>query len=368
MKNWKKISLACACLLFMTACSNTNTDKTEENKQEMSAEKPAEDKSKEAKDEKSESNAEKQTVYTSFYPLEYMTSEIAGDKLNVINVMPTGAEVHGWEPTAKDIADLTQAKLLIVNGLQLEGWLDNVKGELKDTKIVDTSKSIELLEADQDHDHEEGHDHEEAEEAHDHDHEHEEAEAHDHEHEHEEGHSHSHGKYDPHVWISPKEARLQIKNIYDSIVELDPANKDYYTENYKELDKKFEELDNEYEKALSAKEDRYIIVPHQAFGYLARDYGLEQVPMEGINSESEPDLNKMKELTDFAKEKKISTVFYEAGGSSKTAETLAKEIGATTAPLSTMEAKTQDVVDGKSDYFKMMQDNLESIKKSIGNE
>ncbi|MDY6065919.1 MAG: zinc ABC transporter substrate-binding protein [Finegoldia sp.] len=351
MKNWKKISIACACLLFMTACSNKNQDtqnqeqtKVEETNQAQNTQ--TNQKEETAQDQK---NSEKKTVYTSFYPMEYMTSRIAGDRLNVIGLMPTGMEVHDWEPAAKDVADLTKANLLVINGLELEGWLDDVQGELKDTKIVDTSESIDLIEAD--HDHEEGEDEHHEEEAKEEDHD-----------EHE--HDHHHGKYDPHVWISPKQARVQAKNIYDAIVEMDPDNKDAYTENYQALDKELEEIDKAYEKELAAKENKYIIVPHEAFGYLARDYGLEQVPMEGINSESEPDLNKMKELTDLAKEKNIKTVFYEAGGSDKAAQTLAGEIGGQAAPISTMESKTQDVIDGKDDYIKMLKDNLENIKKA----
>ncbi|MDU5922099.1 MAG: zinc ABC transporter substrate-binding protein, partial [Finegoldia magna] len=212
-------------------------------------------------------------------------------------------------------------------------------------------------EHDHDHDHEEkNHDHDHEEKNHDHDH---EEKDHDHDHEH-----HHHGEFDPHIWMSPKQARIQMKNVYEAIVKFDAENKDFYEKNYKELDKKFEELDKKYAEVLAPQKDKYFIVPHEAFGYLARDYEINQVPIEGINSDSEPDLNKMKELTNFAKSHKINTVFYEMGESDKIANSLAKEINAKTAGLSTIEAKTQEIEDGKDNYFSLLEKNLDAISQA----
>ena len=223
-----------------------------------------------------------------------------------------------------------------------------------------------------DHEHEHEHHHHDHDEecgcGHDHDHEHEH-----HHHDHDEecgcgcGHDHEHhhhGEFDPHIWMSPKQARIQMKNVYEAIVKFDSENKDFYEKNYKELDKKFEELDKKYAEVLAPQKDKYFIVPHEAFGYLARDYEIKQVPIEGINSDSEPDLNKMKELTNFAKSHKINTVFYEMGESDKIANSLAKEINAKTAGLSTIEAKTQDIEDGKDNYFSLLEKNLDAISQA----
>ena len=349
MKKIYRILLLALMIGVASGCTRQNNDVNNQKVQEQ----------KEKSDDKSTEKSDSKKLYVSFYPIEYMAKEIAKDKIEVVNVMPKGATVHDWEPTAQDIKNLSDSKMLIVNGLGLEGWLEDVKSSLKNTEIVDSSTNIDKIKAEEDHDH----DHEE----HDHDHDHEEK-GHDHYHEEKEhGHDHEHhhhGEFDPHVWMSLKPARLHMKNVYEAIIKFDSENKDFYEKNYKELDKKFEELDKKYAEVLAPQKDKYFIVPHEAFGYLARDYEIKQVPIEGINSDSEPDLNKMKELTNFAKSHKINTVFYEMGESDKIANSLAKEINAKTAGLSTIEAKTQDIEDGKDNYFSLLEKNLDAISQA----
>ena len=86
-------------------------------------------------DDKSTDKSDSKKLYVSFYPIEYMAKEIAKDKIDVVNVMPKGASVHEWEPTAQDIKNLSDSKMLIVNGLGLEGWLEDVKSSLKIKKL-----------------------------------------------------------------------------------------------------------------------------------------------------------------------------------------------------------------------------------------
>ncbi|MDU4334081.1 MAG: zinc ABC transporter substrate-binding protein [Finegoldia magna] len=349
MKKIYRILLLALMIGVASGCTRQNNDVNNQKVQEQ----------KEKSDDKSTEKSDSKKLYVSFYPIEYMAKEIAKDKIEVVNVMPKGATVHDWEPTAQDIKNLSDSKMLIVNGLGLEGWLEDVKSSLKNTEIVDSSTNIDKIKAEEDHDHdheEHDHDHDHEEKGHDHDHE-EKEHGHDHEH-------HHHGEFDPHVWMSPKQARIQMKNVYEAIIKFDSENKDFYEKNYKELDKKFEELDKKYAEVLAPQKDKYFIVPHEAFGYLARDYEINQVPIEGINSDSEPDLNKMKELTNFAKSHKINTVFYEMGESDKIANSLAKEINAKTAGLSTIEAKTQDIEDGKDNYFSLLEKNLDAISQA----
>ena len=333
MKKIYRILLLALMIGVASGCARQKNDINNQKVQEQ----------QEKTDDKSTDKSDSKKLYVSFYPIEYMAKEIAKDKIDVVNVMPKGASVHEWEPTAQDIKNLSDSKMLIVNGLGLEGWFEDVKSSLKNTEIVDSSANIEKIKAEEEHDHD--HDHEEKD--HDHDHEH-----------------HHHGEFDPHIWMSPKQARIQMKNVYEAIVKFDAENKDFYEKNYKELDKKFEELDKKYAEVLAPQKDKYFIVPHEAFGYLARDYEINQVPIEGINSDSEPDLNKMKELTNFAKSHKINTVFYEMGESDKIANSLAKEINAKTAGLSTIEAKTQDIEDGKDNYFSLLEKNLDAISQA----
>lgn len=311
-----------------------------------------------------------------FYPIYNLTKQIAGDKFDVKAFNSLTSESHGWEPSAKDMAELSEAKLLFINGAGMEEWKDSVEESL-DIEMVDTSKDLDLIKAseeDHDHDHEDAdhdHDHEDADHDHDHedadhDHDHEDA---DHDHDHEEGeegnHHHHHGEFDPHTWLSPVNVKAQAKVIADKLSEIDPANKDYYQENYEKIAADLDGIIEEYTDKFSKVENKKFIVPHQAFGYIARDFGLEQIPLASLTSTDDPDAKAMKEVTDLAKANKLNTVFYEAGGSDKAAKTIADEIGAKVAPLNTMEFASKEELDKEVKIQDIIKENLENIYKSL---
>lgn len=298
-------------------------------------------------------------VYTSFYPLYDFATKVGGDKVNVVNLVPTGVEPHDYEPSARNIAALEEADVFIYNGLGMESWVDKVLAtlETQDLVVVEAAENIELLTGHtHSHEHEEGEGHSEeahAEESHEHDEAHVEEE-----HEHEEG-------VDPHVWTSIQNAKIEMENIKNAFVEADPENKDYYEANYATYAAQFDALDKEFADTLSQFENRDIIVAHEAFGYLCDAYDLNQVGIEGLNSESEPDPARMKEIVEFAKEKEIKVIFFEELVSPKVAETIAKEIGAQTMVLNPIEGLTQEQLDAGEDYLSVMKQNLEALKIAL---
>lgn len=302
------------------------------------------------KKEQSSTTDSGKVIYTSFYPLEYMTKRIAGDKFTVKNIMPVSSSVHGWEPSAKQIADLTKAEALIINGAGLESWLEKFKDSHENLNIIDTSKNIDLISGK-----EEAHDHEEEEE-----HGHEE-EAHG-DHAHEEGHNeeeHSHGDHDPHFWISPKEASIQADNVYNALISLDKENENYFKENYESLKNDLNALDQEYTEKLSHSKIKKMIVPHKAFSYIERDYGIQQIPLSGVHGEGGLDMAKMKNIIEEAKTQGITDVLYEEGSSSETAEAIVKETGGKSIPIYSLEGISQEQVDAKEDYISLLRKNLE---------
>ncbi|MBP3886126.1 MAG: zinc ABC transporter substrate-binding protein [Cellulosilyticum sp.] len=289
-------------------------------------------------------------VYTSFYPLYDFATKVGGDKVNVVNLVPTGVEPHDYEPSARNIAGLEEADVFIYNGLGMESWVDKVLAtlETEDLLVVEASENVDLLE---------GHTHECEEE---HEHEHEEVE----EHKHEEEHEHEEG-VDPHVWTSIRNAKIEMENIKNAFVEADPENKDYYEANYATYAAQFDALDKQFTETLSQFENRDIIVAHEAFGYLCDAYDLNQVGIEGLNSDSEPDPARMKEIVEFAKEKDIKVIFFEELVSPKVAETIAKEIGAQTMVLNPLEGLTQEQLEAGEDYLSVMAENLEALKIAL---
>lgn len=356
----KILAIFLALGLFVTGCAknndkaNLNSNNSNETSQSVN----------------SNEDSDKETIYASFYPIYNLTKQIAGDKFNVKSFTNLNTEVHDFEPSAKDMADLSKAKVLFLSGADLESWKDKVEKASK-IEMVDTSKGIDLIKTEDEEDHD--HEHEDSEDKH----EHEDSEEDEHEdsekeedHDHEDGeeghhHHHHHGLYDPHVWLSPKNGIIQAKNIAEKLSEIDPDNKDYYMGNFEKIKKELEEIDKNYGEKLKNKENKKFLVDHEAFSYLARDYGLEQIPLTSITSTNEADAKTMKNAIDFVKNEKISAIFYEKGGSDKNVKTLANELSLDAKAINTIEYASDDDLKNEKTYQEMIKENLELMESSL---
>ena len=298
----KKILIVLVILLSLVGCSN----------------KPKEDNGK-------------LNVAVSFYIMEEFTNRIGGDKVTINNLVGSG-DAHHWEPTPKDIVSLEKADLLIMNGAGFEGWLPDVLSALKTDKltVIDTSKDIQWLES-----------------------------SHEHEHEHE------HGDFDPHTWLSPKNALKQLNVIKDALVSKDPNNKDYYEENFNTARIEFEDLHKSFQETLNNTKRKDIVVAHAAFGYLVNEYGLTQVAVEGLTPDSEPAPSRISEIIKFVKEHDIKIIFFDSPANPKVAETIAKEVGVKASLLSPIESLTSQQESNRENYITIMKDNLEALKEAL---
>ena len=369
---YKNLALVLALGLTLSACGQKadNGDKAPANESKTTEESLDEPAKEENKDESAsaDSKVEETVVYTSFYPIYNLTKQIAGDKMEVKSFTNLKAESHGWEPSAKDIAELSNSKLMFINGAGMEEWEDSIE-DSTDIELVDTSEGLDLIKANhEDHDHD--HDHED--EEHDHDHEHEEDHAdHEHEeddHEHEEDdhdHEHNHGEFDPHTWLSPKNGLAQAKVIAEKLSQVDPANKDYYMDNYQKIEDELNSMIDEYSQKFEEASNKNFLVNHKAFSYIARDFNLNQIALTSLTSTDDTDAKTLKEAAEKAKELNINTIFYEMGGSDKSAKTLADEIGAEIKPLNTLELATDEDLDNNKTYQELIRYNLEEIYKSL---
>ena len=156
-----------------------------------------------------------------------------------------------------------------------------------------------------------------------------------------------------------------MKNIKDALVKADPTNKDYYEKNFKVYSQKIDDLDVKFSTSLKDTKSKNIVVSHEAFAYLCKAYGINQVGIEGLSPDSEPDAARMAEVTKFAKENKIKYIFFEELVSPKVSEAIAKEVGAKTAVLNPLEGLSDDQLKAGEDYFSVMESNLKVLLEAL---
>lgn len=248
-------------------------------------------------------------VVTSFYPLYFFASEIGGDKIRVKNITPAGSEPHDYEPTPRDIADIQQSKLLILNGNNFEAWAGKMKEELSGVTVLEAGDG--LFETN-----------------------------------------------DPHIWLSPPIAKLMAIKISVALINLDKGNQDYYMANVNKLIEKLSDLDIRFSQELGSCRKKDFVTSHAAFGDLAKTYGLNQIAIAGLSPETEPSSKQLSEIVKLAREKNVKYIFFEKLVSPKLSETVAQEIGAKTLVLDPIEGISDNEAKQGKNYLTVMRDNL----------
>lgn len=314
-------------------------------------------------------------VIASIYPMSDFARKIGGDHVSVVQLIPAGFEPHAWEPSTTDMKTFEEADVFIMSGAGMEMWADKVLSSIRNPSLltIDTSFDVPLIlpgaysldgeEAEADHDEAE------AEHEHDVDEDHDpenETEEHDHDHENEtEEHDHNNSSFDPHVWLDPANAKIQMKSICEAFCRADPDHEKDYRANYEKYATDLDALDGEYRAALSSIENPYIVVSHEAFGYLCKAYGLRQIPIRGISADAEPDAARMREIIEMTGRYHVRVIFFEALGSPKVAEAIARETGCETKALHPIGGLTQEQIDAGEDYFSIMRSNLEALHYAL---
>lgn len=315
-------------------------------------------------------DADKLTVVTSFYPLYFFASEIGGDRVEAVNLIAAGVEPHDWTPKSRDLTTASNAELFLYHGAGLETWVDDfLKGLPEDRKHIakEMSGGIELIDGEDaagTEGHDDGHSHKD-DHAHEDEHGHEDEHAHEDEHGHgEEGHSHSH-EIDPHTWVSPKSALVLAENVKNSLIEADPDHTANYEANFEVLKGKLQELDRSYTEQLAGVTQRNMVVSHQAFGYLARDYGLNQLSIMGLSADAEPRAQDIIEIAKFVKENGVRYIFFEELVSDEIANMLASEANVETLVLNPLEGLTEEQERTGDNYLTLMERNLQNLIQAL---
>lgn len=233
------------------------------------------------------SAAERLNVVASFSILEDFVSNVGGDRVNLTTLVGADSDVHVYTPAPSDAKRIADAKLVIVNGLGLEGWLPRlVQSSGATAQVVTASAGIAPLKLG--------------------------------------------SGADPHAWQSVPNARIYVTNIADALAAVEPADAEFFRGQAKAYLNKLDELDREVRDALAKipPERRKAISTHKAFGYFAAEYGIQFVAPVGVSTETEPSARDIAAIIGQIKAERIPAVFLENISDDRLIRRIAAETGA----------------------------------------
>ena len=263
--------------------------------------------------------ADRPLVVASIYPLYEFARAVAGDRAEVVALVPPGVEPHDWEPAPQDVVRIHKAKLFVYNGAGLEPWVEKLSRELgaRGTLSVRATERVSLRAT------------------------------------------------DPHVWLDPLRAQTQVESIRAALTRIDPAGTAVYAAQGQAYLARLAALDARFTEGLRRCARRDVVTTHAAFGYLTARYGLTQVPIQGLAPEAEPSPADLARLVRLARERNVRYVFFETLVSAKLAETLAREVGAKTLVLNPIEGLTREEQAAGKTYLSLMEDNLRNLRTAL---
>ncbi len=277
-------------------------------------------------------STEKITVTASAYPLAYLTERIVGNAGTVTNLTPPGTEPHDLELTAQQISAMAGTDAVVyIPGFQ--SAVDSAIAATPPKATIDVTKGISMIPA------------AEADGA-------------------EEGDAHPHGANDPHVWLSPANMVTMAQTISSQLSTAKPALASTFQTNAKALIADLEGLNQEYKTGLSQCQRKQFITSHAAFAYLARDYGLTQISIAGLDPTQEPTAARIAQVQKLAKQYGVTTIFFETLVSPVVAKSIAGDLGIKAAVLDPIEGITKE--SAGSNYLEVMKANLKALQEANG--
>lgn len=278
-------------------------------------------------------SAENLNIVTTIAPLYSLTANLIEgvDNVTLTNLVAPNTSVHTFALTPKAAKDLSDADLIVINGLELEAFLE---GSLADSKalVVDSSKNVSLLKFPELIIEGAGDEGEEEEEEH-------------------------HGEYDPHIWLSPENAKVQATNIAAGLKAVDPDHSALYSQNLDTLLSKLDALNNESKKSLAQLDIKAYLVFHDAYQYFEKNFEVQAVGFLEESAGNEPSATYMARLIDIIQSEQVVAIFAEPQFSPKLVQTLSEDYNLTKGELDPL---GQEV--SKDAYFKLIRGNVESFK------
>jgi zinc transport system substrate-binding protein len=254
------------------------------------------------------------SVVASFYPLAWAAQQVGGDRVAVTNLTPAGAEPHDLELTPDEIDDVLDADLVVELG-------HGFQPAVEDAAAPRDGPTVELL---------------------------------------------PRGTKDPHVWLDPVRMATIVRTVQRELTKVDPKGRAVYARNAQRVLGELTDLDARYRDGFAHCQRSVIVTAHEAFGHLAKRYGLRQEGVAGLSPDAEPDAQRLGRLADLVKRLGITTVFTEELVSPRIADTLAREAGVTTQTLNPLEGLTDRELKRGDDYLSVMDQNLAKLRAALG--
>lgn len=238
-------------------------------------------------------------VFVSILPQQYMVEEIGRDRVTVRVMVRPGASPATYEPKPAQMAALAKTRVYFSIGVPFETfWLDKIAASNPKMTLVHTDRGIQKIPMAAHHHHEDDHHFEETE--------------------------NGHSGLDPHIWTSPTRVKVQAQTILTALIEQDPENTNFYTHNHADFIQKLTALDQDLKRLFKDKTGTRFMVFHPSWGYFAKDYGLDMIPIEVEGKDPKP--AQLKELIQHARENDIRVLFAQPQFSAKSAKLIAREI------------------------------------------
>jgi zinc transport system substrate-binding protein len=252
----------------------------------------------------------RESVVASFYPLAFAAEQIGDGRIDVRNLTPPGAEPHDLEVSPKDVAAIHDADLILLLGHGFQPQLEDAAGTGTNVlRLLDTAGL------------------------------------------------HTHANGDPHVWLDPLRYAKIVTRIGQALGNAQGASA---------FVARLRALDAEYRDGLANCERHDIVTSHEAFAYLAERYRLRQIAITGLSPEAEPQPGDLAHVVSLARQRGVTTIYFETLVSPRIAETVARETGTKTAVLDPIEGLTKDEISHGDNYFTRMRANLRALQVGLG--
>lgn len=268
------------------------------------------------------------SIITSFYPLSYVVNAVGGNLVEVYNLTPAGSESHDFEPTARDFVKIGSADVLLYNGASFEVWVEKWwrSTTMQPGYVVDMAEKLKEYKGSL---------------------------------------IYKNGVVDPHFWLSPVVMKHEAEIVQKILSEIDPAHADFFSDNTKRFQSSMDLLDKHFQEKLSSCRLRDVVVLHEAFDYMGRQYGFSVTSIAGISPEEEPSPKELSRIISIVREKGVRYIFSETIASPKFSELIARETNGGTLVLNPIESLTPDEVQWGEDYVSLMEKNIDNLQKAM---